>query len=356
MKVHLLSGFLGSGKTTAIQQACNIFLKQGLRVGVITNDQGIKLVDGNFFKSLDIPNRQVVDGCFCCKYNDLNKSIESLIEERRPDIIFAESVGSCTDIVATVVKPLLLYRKENKVTVSTFADARLLYMLLQGKTPSFNDSVIYIYKKQLEEAGLIIVNKIDLMSTDDLKELTRLINEKYARKEIIFQNSLDVNNVALWIQALEASNLSGELSSLDIDYEIYGAGEAKLAWLDQELEIFNSYKSPYKDAVDLINLIYEKIVAFNYSIGHLKFLLNEEIKMSFTSSTSPKITPEPKGHSSSSATLLINARIETTPDIVYKIISEAIKEISIRSGCVMATKTISAFQPKFPRPTHRIVN
>jgi len=51
MKLHLLSGFLGSGKTTAIGQACNILIQQGARIGVITNDQGIKLVDSNFFKN-----------------------------------------------------------------------------------------------------------------------------------------------------------------------------------------------------------------------------------------------------------------------------------------------------------------
>ena len=110
MNIHLLSGFLGSGKTTGIKQACVHFMQQGKRVGVITNDQGIKLVDGNFFSKMGIPERQVGNGCFCCNYNDLDRSIQSLIDEFKPDIIFAESVGSCTDIVATVLKPLLQFR------------------------------------------------------------------------------------------------------------------------------------------------------------------------------------------------------------------------------------------------------
>ena len=102
MKIHLLSGFLGSGKTTAIQQAARSLIEQGIKTGVVTNDQGTKLVDGGLFKSLDIPNREVVNGCFCCNYNDLDASITSLVEASGTEVVFAESVGSCTDIVATV--------------------------------------------------------------------------------------------------------------------------------------------------------------------------------------------------------------------------------------------------------------
>lgn len=111
MQIHLVSGFLGSGKTTAIQTACKILMADNYKVGVITNDQGIKLVDTGYFESNSIPNRQVINGCFCCNYNALNQNIQSLIQTNNPDIIFAESVGSCTDIVATVMKPLLQFKK-----------------------------------------------------------------------------------------------------------------------------------------------------------------------------------------------------------------------------------------------------
>src|SRR3954467_4033137 len=154
MKIHLLSGFLGSGKTTAIQHACYHLLQQHIRVGVITNDQGIKLVDGNFFQSLGIPNRQVVNGCFCCNYNNLDASVQSLIATNNPDVIFAESVGSCTDIVATVLKPLEHLRKKVQVSLSTFADVRLLQMVLLGNSQLFDENVRYIYNKQLEEAEI----------------------------------------------------------------------------------------------------------------------------------------------------------------------------------------------------------
>jgi len=150
MKIHLVNGFLASGKTTAIKQACIELMQKDIKVGVITNDQGIKLVDGDFFKSLQIPNRQVVNGCFCCNYNQLDMNMGSLIETDQPDVIFAESVGSCTDIVATVLKPLQKFHPTFDLSFSVFADIRLLRILLNGNFFLFDESVNYIYKKQLE--------------------------------------------------------------------------------------------------------------------------------------------------------------------------------------------------------------
>ena len=46
MKLIITGGFLGSGKTTAIQQACGLLLSEGRRVAVITNDQGEVFIDG----------------------------------------------------------------------------------------------------------------------------------------------------------------------------------------------------------------------------------------------------------------------------------------------------------------------
>ena len=76
-------------------------------MGVVTNDQGKYLVDTAFFRLSDLPAVEVTGGCFCCNYDDLDARLAQLIATAHPDVIFAESVGSCADIVATVVKPLL---------------------------------------------------------------------------------------------------------------------------------------------------------------------------------------------------------------------------------------------------------
>src|SRR5450631_3669811 len=134
LRLFFVGGFLGSGKTTAIQQAVVYLQKNNRKVGVITNDQGREQVDTRFMKGYHIPSEEVADGCFCCNYNDLEKSIESLELNERPEIILAESVGSCADLAATIINPLLSFHPdEYQVVLSVFADIRLLIKFLQNE-------------------------------------------------------------------------------------------------------------------------------------------------------------------------------------------------------------------------------
>lgn len=355
MQIHLVSGFLGGGKTTAIGTACKALLYKGYKVGVITNDQGIRLVDTGYLESFSIPNRQVIDGCFCCNYNALDANIQSLIEANHPHVIFAESVGSCTDMVATVMKPLQQYRSHVQVTVSTFADALLLKMLYIDGKPLFRDEVKYIYQKQLEEAQIIVVTKIDLITADGLSEIQSFLQKQYPQKTIVCVNGTNVDSVSTWLKIVQKQiQESTTLTSLQINYDTYSAGEAMLAWLDEELELYSSNETAWEEATVLADKIYDKIKAHQLAIGHLKFLIDGVCKISYTSTSETPGSLELK--KTSSAQLLINARIQTTPQFLEELISAAIKDTEEERHCKMIVNSLAAFQPGYPKPTHRIAD
>ena len=205
MKLHIIGGFLGSGKTTAITNASKLLMQQGKKVAVITNDQGKYLVDTSFVGSNDIPTAEVINGCFCCNFNNLSYQIEILEQTIRPDSIFAESVGSCTDLVATVLKPLQLLKIElfDELSFSVFVDSRLLLSHLLENNLPFGKDISYIFAKQIEEADLLVINKIDLLPDEDLKILMELVKVQYKRKILIFQNSLNPQNIENWLTTLE---------------------------------------------------------------------------------------------------------------------------------------------------------
>lgn len=359
MKIHLVSGFLGSGKTTAIANSCKILSDSGITTAVITNDQGEYLVDSRFIKDMGIAYSEVTGGCFCCNYNQLDTQINTLKNNKNPSAIFAEFVGSCTDLTATVLKPLIEYRvaDDEHVTFSSFVDASLFLMYLEGKMLPFSMETNYIWEKQIEEAEILVVNKIDLLSTSELANLKRQTVNRFTSKQLLFQNSLDDDSLKKWIDLIDTQNDKWEHKSIDIDYAIYGKGEANLAWLDEEIEIISTDNSSVEQAYIFINNITIDIVSKGLTIGHLKFFLSfndRSIKISHTTISDDTFTMPTIYEKSGSVDLLINARIQASPDELKTILFDNLNKLKSNKGVKVNEKFLSYFQPGFPNPTHRM--
>ncbi|MEO8415458.1 MAG: GTP-binding protein [Ginsengibacter sp.] len=359
LKLCLVGGFLGSGKTTAIVEAAKYLRAAKKVVGVITNDQGTQQVDSRYVKRHDIPAEEVSGGCFCCNYDNLEESIHTLLVNNNPEIIFAESVGSCTDLAATVINPLLRFNPgKYEIVLSVFADARLLMQFLKNKKGIFHDTVHYIYEKQLEEADIIVVNKIDLLNEQQLAWAKKLITAEYGGKIICYQNSLSQESIIQWLQLITGDFHNPSLRSTPgIDYDIYGAGEAELAWLDEEIGIVTKDKSAVAAGYHLMNTIYAKLTEHDYPIGHLKFLMDdgkEQRKISFNAMAIHQDDHATDHIATDRIVVLINARVQVSPAILQQIVANAIIETEQASSCKIIENNLSAFTPGYPNPTHRI--
>src|SRR5437879_4161399 len=160
----MIGGFLGAGKTTAVARLAKHLSNRGVRVGLITNDQGQNLVDTAMLRSQGFATEEIPGGCFCCRFNSLVEAAQKLTASNRPEVFIAEPVGSCTDLVATVTYPLRrLYGENFRVApVSVLVDPiRALRVFGLESGGSFSEKVIYIYNKQLEEADLLVISKCD---------------------------------------------------------------------------------------------------------------------------------------------------------------------------------------------------
>lgn len=353
MKIHLLSGFLGSGKTTAIGQVSTYLQGKGRSVGVIANDQGTQLVDSAIFDQSHIPNRQVVNGCFCCNYDEFERSVDQLMTQYKPDVIFAESVGSCTDIVATVIHPMLRYSQHNVISLSTFADIRLLKIMLENTETEFHESVRYLYFKQLEEASVLVVTKIDLVNEAYLNRVKLLVEDRYKDKVVLYLNSLEQASIQSWIDVLDGLDNRSSLVSMDVDYDIYGQGESKLAWFDQQVEIYSG-RNASEDAIKLIQAIRDRVVEAGYPIGHLKFLVDDKVKINFTTVLNSQELDSVQLEKKLYIKFLINARIQTRPELLSELMNSVVKEVGAARDCFILVKNTASFQPGMPRPKHRI--
>ncbi len=359
MKFHIVGGFLGSGKTTAIIMAARDLMSKGKTVGVITNDQGKYLVDTAFFKLDDIPTVEVTGGCFCCNYSDLDSRLNQLIEIAHPDVIFAEPVGSCANIVATVLKPLMELRALDLTmqSLSVLSDIRLLQMRLQDEPLPFSDNVIYIYDKQIEEAHILIINKKDLISQQEGNEILTLARHNFPEKKIILQNSQEPDDITAWLDLLEENQLPNNASTLKLDYTRHGDGVARLAWLDGSVHM----SIPEGQGKKFIEQLIEKIISIskqnNNSIGHVKFLITgalQEIKISITTIEDinwKKNIPFLNGREFD---ILVNARVEMKADLLKTQIQKIPQEIRDANVKILISD-LNCLHPAFPDPTFRIL-
>ena len=355
MKLCLVGGFLGSGKTTAITPAGKMLLRQEIPVAVITNDQGSQLVDTAFTNSLNIPNNEVRNGCFCCNYEQFSAAIQHLKDSIHPNIIFAEAVGSCADLVATTIKPMLTFNPEVEVSLSVFADGLVLLSSLEERSSFINDNVQYIYKKQLEEAGILIINKSDMLAKEKIDKIKSVLQSEYSEKKLLFQDSRDEVSIKQWLDVINEKSSHKIFTSLDIDYKRYAEGEAALAWLDASVAIHSKGKAINK-SFDIIEDMFDAITLKGLPIGHLKFFLQSgdwQQKISYTAHDEPDKKNWHNNVAANYATILVNARVETDPDRLKEIFFQAIRKLA-NQDCHVDILHLDSFQPGYPKPTYRL--
>lgn len=360
----MIGGFLGAGKTTAVGKLAKQLSDKGLRVGLITNDQGRNLVDTAMLRSQGFATEEIPGGCFCCRFNSLVDAATKLTEQSRPDVFIAEPVGSCTDLAATVTYPLRRLYGENFTIapVSVLVDpirARRVFGLDKGG--NFSEKVLYIYSKQIEEADLVVINKSDLLEDSAIEALKAAILMKYPGKEVLAVSARVGANLDAWFDRV----VSGEQSpgkAMEMDYQVYADGEALLGWLNCTVQL------DAKDAFDADKLlekvaaeIQQRLQAQKAEVAHLKMTLSSDSSLfgeiAVVNLVRNDFIPELSLHLESPVTggqLIVNLRAEAAPDVLGAAVREALQaSTSMFPGLTATLDHLEHFRPGKPSPTHR---
>src|SRR3989454_5081589 len=273
----MIGGFLGAGKTTSVVRLAQQLTSQGKRVGLITNDQGSELVDTAMLRSRGFATEEIPGGCFCCRFNSLVEAADRLTAVTRPEVFIAEPVGSCTDLVATVTYPLRrIYGDNFAITpLSVLVDPiRALRIFGLESGSKFSEKVLYIYRKQLEEADIIVINKIDLLDSARLKSLQNVLSAEFPAAEILQVSARNHQGLQAWFDRLTASEQAAR-TAMEVDYELYAEGEALLGWLNATVQL-SGRESFEAEAVlrHLAEDIQKRLLSQGAEVAHLKMTLS----------------------------------------------------------------------------------
>ena len=359
----MVGGFLGAGKTTAILRLASHLTAQGLRVGLITNDQSTGLVDTALLGSHGFDVEEITGGCFCCRFNSLLEASERLSKETRPDVFVAEPVGSCTDLTATVSYPLRrIYGDDFRIAPLSVLVDPLRALRVLGLEPgrAFSPKVLYVYGKQIEEAEILIINKVDLLTPDRLQTLRAALRERNPRAEILAVSAREGSGLDGWFERLEGSE-AGTALPPELDYDLYAEGEARLGWLNATLRL------EAESAFDgnhllrrLAGLVQERLVAEGIEVAHFKAVLTPEedgadiavlnlVRGDGTAEMSHTLA-EPLG----SGELVLNLRAEGDPERLEAAVQEALAAVLPAAMVRFHVGHLERFRPARPVPVHRM--
>ncbi len=357
----MIGGFLGAGKTTAVARLARTLTERGLRVGLISNDQSGGLVDTAILRSKGFSVEEIAGGCFCCRFDSLLEAAKRLTEATRPDVFIAEPVGSCTDLVATVSYPLRRIYGDRftiapmSVLVDPHRAARILG--LEAGKP-FSEKVVYVYRKQLEEADLIVVNKSDAVEPALRERLTEALRKEFPRAKVFIASAKDGTGMDPWFDAV----LSGEGrqgQAMELDYDVYAEGEAQLGWLNATAKL--EAPAPFDANETLLMLarrLRDGLVAEGREIAHLKMTLEAADAAGVLSVVSlvrndaaPDLRESLLDRTRGGA-LILNLRAEADPELLRSLTERVLAGIG--GGLRASITHLECFRPSRPTPTHRL--
>ena len=358
VRVILVGGFLGSGKTTLLGRLARHYGASGERVALITNDQAPNLVDTELLRRDGFAVGEVSGGCFCCKFDALEQSLEKAVSTNQAGVVLGEPVGSCTDLSATVLQPLkrLHGARYRLAPLTVLVDpSRLREAFAEGGAKVFPDSVYYIFHKQLEEADAIAINKSDLISRAELSSLESQVKGRFPQTPMFSMSAKTGAGFDSWLAFLAAGTRAGQRIA-EVDYDVYAEGEAVLGWLNARVQMESADAIDWDAfAVRLLRNLKDSLHASQAETAHIKVFLssqNGSLAATLTSSVAePMVHGQVKAKTRGSE-VVVNARVHITPEKLRTLVEQS---IHVTAGEEVTTKVLSleSFSPSRPQPTHR---
>lgn len=175
MDIVIISGFLGGGKTTTLNQFIESARSQNQTPAVIMNEFGTQSVDSHLIDN-SIGLREIINGCICCEMkSNVTEQLHDIYIDYQPDIVFIECSGIAhpLEVLDACLTPVLT-PFSNVVSLTSVIDVQLY-----SKLPHLPEDIQNLIIAQMAHCSNFVLNKSDLITSDQLLKVIETITTRH---------------------------------------------------------------------------------------------------------------------------------------------------------------------------------
>ncbi|MGD0818091.1 MAG: GTP-binding protein [Methanomassiliicoccales archaeon] len=196
MDMLVVSGFLGSGKTTMILATIGKYIDTTKKkVVIIVNDFGKIGIDGAMMKRYGLDVQEMPSGCICCTLgSDFLETVNTVASNFKPDMILVEPTGIADP--ANIIDSMKMYRgpKVDPVRIFVVVDAVRFPLILKA--------LAIPLRNQLNAADIIVINKIDESGPEAVQVVKTSLEGLGIRKKLIVVSAVTGENLDQVVEAM----------------------------------------------------------------------------------------------------------------------------------------------------------
>ncbi|HHW49134.1 MAG TPA: cobalamin synthesis protein P47K, partial [Clostridiaceae bacterium] len=235
--------------------------------------------------------------------------------------------------------------------------------VLNEENSGLHPSAVYIIRKQMEEADIIAISKIDLLTPEEAEDLRIRTAKKWPNTTVLTLSSKTGEGLEEWLKEVTNRDDAGK-NLAEIDYDIYAEGEAVLGWLNATLELKGASVDWNGFAKDLLNALSSRFENLNSAVGHVKLIIEagddfEDFVIGNLTGKKESITirgnisdADKSQVTSGKAKMTLNARVQMEPEKLEKIVLEEIVNVC-GTDIISEILALKCLSPGRPNPTYR---
>ena len=356
-KYMVVSGFLGAGKTTAMIAFSRDIKRRGLgSPAVLANDLGAgNIVDAEFCVAAGVMTLPISGGCICYQHENLVGKLHQL-ESAGADVIFSDIPG-CGIGALDHVYLELSEKEKGEFELMPFLcivdPERMKMVMPEQANLNLPEEMSFLLDAQMAEADLIVLNKADSVSEEEVESITAFIKNIYPKTPVMTMSAMKGTGVSEVVDYLLANRSEAVHREIGYGSDEFIAAEEKMSWFNTRVYLQHREEKDinFNEVIaDIFEGIRDGLKENGSNVPHLKMFaadsdeeLTDFFKASMIGVDYDVIYDRRLDRKYTTLSLIINARCAADAVVMSDIVSDAVDAVSLKYNLKVRTFFLESF-------------